>query len=121
MTVNSYRELIVWQKAMQLAQQIYDVTEQFPKAEMYGLTAQMRRCAISIPSNIAEGYRRGTRRDYRSFLLNAYGSGAELETQVELSKNLPFGSKLNFEQCEKLLDEVMRMLNRITSQLKIPA
>lgn len=113
MSLQNYRELIVWQKAMQLVRETYAATEKFPKSEMFGLISQMRRCAVSIPSNIAEGSRRGTRKDYRSFLLNAFGSGAELETQVEIAKQLPFGKKIEYSQMDTLLDEVMRMLNRM--------
>ena len=86
MQIESYKDLVVWQKATQLAIGVYEVTEHFPKAEIYGLTAQMRRSAVSIPSNIAEGSRRSTRKDFRNFLLNAFGSGAELETQIGLGK-----------------------------------
>lgn len=118
MAISSYRDLVVWQKAMQLAREIYTLTEKFPTSEIYGLTSQMRRCAVSIPSNIAEGYRRGTRKDYRSFLLNSYGSGAELETQTEIAKALPFSKKLSFTRSENLLSEIMRMLNKMTNQLK---
>lgn len=87
-TIHSYKDLIVWQKAMDLIVAIYKLTEEFPKSEIYGLTAQMRRSAISIPSNIAEGRRRGSRKDYRQFLIMAYGSGSELETQIEITKRL---------------------------------
>ena len=89
----TYKELIVWQKAMKLVIEIYKLTEQFPQSEAYGLTSQMRRSAISIPYNIAEGRRRGGRKDYRQFLLFAFGSGAELETQIEIAKKLPKTNK----------------------------
>ena len=85
---------------------------------MYGLTAQMRRCAISIPSNIAEGTRRGSKKDYRQFLIIAYGSGAELETQIEIAKRLPFGEKLDYSKIDDLLNEIMRILNKIISSLQ---
>ncbi len=85
---------------------------------MFGLASQMRRSAVSIPSNIAEGYRRGTRKDYRNFLVNAYGSGAELETQLEISRQLNFGNAHKILATESLLDEIMRMLNRVTTSLK---
>ena len=86
--INTYRDLIVWQKSMDLVVEIYKLTKNFPKSEIYGLTSQMKRCAVSIPSNIAEGRRRGSRKDYRHFLIIAYGSGAELETQIEIVKRL---------------------------------
>lgn len=118
MALGSYQELTVWQKAMQLVRDIYTLTEKFPKSEIFGLTAQMRRSAVSIPSNIAEGSKRGSRKDYRNFLMNAFGSGAELETQLEISRQLNFGSEEKRQRAEKILNEVMRMLNRITSKLK---
>ena len=73
-TIYSYKDLIVWQKAMSLVVTIYELTKQFPKSELYGLTSQMKRCSVSILSNIAEGKRRGSRKDYRQFLIIAYSS-----------------------------------------------
>lgn len=116
--IQSYRELIVWQKSMNLVNAIYALTDQFPRTEVYGLTSQMRRAAVSVPSNIAEGQRRGTRKDYRNFLLNAFGSGAELETQIEIAKQLPFGRRLDYSTVDKLLNEVMRMMNRMITILQ---
>jgi four helix bundle protein len=109
--VESYKELIVWQKAIKLVIVIYELTEQFPKEEQYGLTSQIRRAAVSIPSNIAEGRCRGTKNDYVQFLRIAYGSGAELETQIEIAKHLSKMMKLNYGQVDGLLLEVMKMLN----------
>lgn len=90
MKIESYENLIVWQKSMDLVTAIYELTRQFPKEEVFGLTSQMRRAAVSIPSNIAEGSRRGSRKDFRNFLLIAYGSGAELETQIKIAKRLSY-------------------------------
>ncbi|MBI3589210.1 MAG: four helix bundle protein [Candidatus Liptonbacteria bacterium] len=115
--MHSYKDLVVWQRSMELVVAVYELTEQFPKSEMYGLTSQMRRSAVSIPSNIAEGRKRGSKKDYHHFLIIAYGSGAELETQIEIAKRLPFSKELNFTKVDGLLDEVMRMLNKITNQL----
>ena len=115
--IHSYKELIVWQKAVNLVIAVYELTEFFPKSEIYGLISQMRRSAVSIPSNIAEGRRRGSKKDYRQFLVIAYGSGAELETQVEISKRLSFGKNLDFSKVNAILDEVMRMLNKMTNNL----
>ena len=115
--VHSYKDLVVWQKSMELVVAIYDLTDNFLKTEIYGLTAQMRRSAVSIPSNIAEGRRRGSKKDYRQFLIIAYASGAELETQVEIAKRLPFGKNLNYAKVDGLLNEVMRMLNKMTNEL----
>lgn len=117
-TIDSYKDLIVWQRSMDLVVAIYELTNKFPKSELYGLTSQMRRCAISIPSNIAEGRRRGTRKDYRQFLIIAYGSGAELETQIEIAKKLLFGKNLNYFRVDSLLNEVMKMLNKMISTLR---
>ena len=93
-------------------------TNKFPREEIYGLTSQIRRLAISIPSNIAEGKKRGTRKDYRQFLIVAYGSGAELETQIEIAKMLSFGKNLNYDTIDKLIEEVMKMLNKLISSLQ---
>jgi len=90
----------------------------FPKSEVYGLTSQMRRAAVSLPSNVAEGNRRGTRPDYRKFLLIAFGSGAELETQIEIAKKLPFGKNVDYTKVEELLEEVMKMLNVLIKKLE---
>ncbi len=117
MNTKSFKDLIVWQKSIELVVEIYRLTELFPKSEIFGLTSQMRRAAISIPSNIAEGSKRGTQKDFKHFLLIAFGSGGELETHFAIIKILPFGKKLNCERAEKLLDEVMRMLNRFVSKL----
>ena len=117
-TIYSYKDLIVWQKSVELVVAIYKLTEKFPPAEVYGLTSPMRRAVISIPSNIAEGRRRGTRKDFRQFLVVAYSSGAELETQLEIAKKLPFGKSLDYLEVDNLLLEVMKMLNKIVSTLK---
>ncbi len=102
---------------MSLVVSIYEVTQRFPESERYGLIAQMRRAAVSIPSNIAEGKMRGTRRDYRHFLLASFGSGAELETQVEIVKQLAFGKGVDLQTIDALLGEVMRMLNVLIGKL----
>ncbi|MFZ2491755.1 MAG: four helix bundle protein [Thermoanaerobaculia bacterium] len=89
-TKTSYRDLVVWQKAMDVSVQIYEVTSRFPNEERYGLSHQMRRAAVSIASNIAEGYGRTTHRQKYSFLENARGSAYELETQIELARRLGY-------------------------------
>lgn len=116
--IYTYKDLIVWQKAMDLVTAVYELTEKYPKSELYGLTSQIRRSAVSIPSNIAEGRRRGSQKDFRQFLIIAYASGAELETQIEIAKRLPFGSGLNSDKVDGLLNEVMKMLNKMTSILR---
>ena len=111
--INSYKELIVWQKARGLVIEVYTITACFPKDETYGLSSQMRRCAISIPSNIAEGRYRSTKKDFSHFLTMAFGSGAELETQIDIAKELYADRNIDYVKADKLLEEVMRMLNRI--------
>lgn len=115
--LNSYKDLIVWQRSMELVTEIYSLTQKFPKEEIYGITSQMKRCAISIPSNIAEGRRRNGKKEFRRFLIIAYGSGAELETQIEISKRLNFINLEEFEKSDKLLLETMKMLNKLLSTL----
>lgn len=116
--MNSYKELIVWQKSIKLVTEIYKVTGKFPKYELYGIVSQIRRAAISIPSNIAEGYSRQHRREYTQFVAMAFSSGAELETQILISKKLRFIPESEFEMADNYLDEVMRMLNRLIRALK---
>jgi len=117
-SIQTYKDLIVWQRAMDLVGAVYELTEKFPKSETYGLISQMRRCAVSIPSNIAEGRRRGSKKDYRQFLIVAYGSGAELETQMEIVKRLPFAKNLDYAKVDRFLLETMKMLNKMLSTLK---
>ena len=107
-----YRELTVWQKSMDLVVTVYEFTRDFPKEEQYGLISQMRRCAVSIPSNISEGSRRRGK-DMRNLFVIAYGFGSELETQLEISQRLDYGKPVFRESAESLLNEVMRMLNRM--------
>ncbi|MEX0877570.1 MAG: four helix bundle protein [Candidatus Spechtbacterales bacterium] len=114
--INSYKDLIVWQKAMDLVEEVYNITSSFPKTEVYGLTSQMRRSAVSIPSNIAEGRNRGSKKDYRRFIFMSRGSGAELQTQIEIAKRLNF-KDVNYTKVEDLLEEVMKMLNKMGTNL----
>jgi four helix bundle protein len=103
---------------MELVTAIYQLTEKYPAEEIYGLTSQTRRSAVSIPSNIAEGRYRGTRKDYLQFLRISYGSGAELETQIEIGKRLNKTRKLDYMKVDSLLQEVMKMLNAMINKLK---
>ena len=103
---------------MDMVVKIYELTEQFPKSEIYGLTSQMRRSAVSIPSNISEGSNRSSRKDFKNFLQNAYGSGAELETQIEIAKRMHFGAELLYHQIDGTLSEIMRMLNSLIKRLR---
>ena len=116
LVIKSYKDLIVWQKSMELAQEIYRLTGLFPAREQYGLVSQMRRASVSIPSNIAEGYGRRTQKEYKRFYSIAFGSGLELETQLLLSKRLALSPISKFDVSRELLGEVLRMLNVMTSK-----
>jgi len=102
---------------MDLVVLIYECTDKFPKTEQYGLTSQMRRSAVSIPSNIAEGRKMGTTNEFRHFLIIAFGSGTELETQIEIAKRLSFGKNLDYKKIDALLNEIMRMLNTMIKNM----
>lgn len=115
--LTSYRELKVWQKSIDLVVEIYRFTKLFPKEELYGITNQIRRAAVSIPSNIAEGYSRKHRQEYSQFIRVAFGSGAELETQLLIAKKLKFVPSQEFQKSEELLAEVMKMLNNLNKSL----
>jgi len=123
--IKSYKDLLVWKRSVDLATKIYSITEEFPKAEIYGIISQMRRSAVSIPSNIAEGRNRGTRKDFAQFLRIALGSTAELETQTEISKNLKFINELEYSQITSETSEIGMMLRAIIRKLdltsKLPA
>lgn len=110
MMTKTFKELIVWQKAKDLAVVIYKLTEKFPRSELYGLTNQMRRAAISISSNIAESYHRFHPKEKRQLLCVAFGSGSEIESQLEIAKTL--FPDFDYRETEALLLEVMKILNK---------
>ncbi|MFZ3011599.1 MAG: four helix bundle protein [Minisyncoccia bacterium] len=116
--MKTYRDLVVWQKSIELVIAVYELTDKFSKEEIYGLTSQIRRAAVSIPSNIAEGKMRGGIPEFKRFLLIAFASGAELETQLIISKKLPKTAKLDYNKVGSLLEEIMKMLNKLISQLE---
>ena len=116
--VKSYKDLIVWQKSVDLSLQIYKITKNFPKEETYGIVSQMRRCAISIPSNIAEGSTRRGKSEYIQFLYISFASGAELETQLLIAKKLEYLPQSDFEKLNNLLQEIMKMLNSLIAKIK---
>jgi len=116
MHIESYKQLVVWQRSIELVKEIYKITNQFPKAELYVMTTQMRRAVISIPSNIAEGYKRKNLREYIQFLSVADASAAELETQLIIAKDLY--PDIDFSEAEKLLEEVQKMLITMINKLK---
>jgi len=111
--LKSYKELKVWQKAYNLCIEIYKITRTFPKEELYGLTSQMRRSAVSVPSNIAEGYGRKTTPEYLRSLYIAYGSSCELETQILLSGDLGLMKAEALNKLQADLGEVERMLKAL--------
>ena len=116
--IKSYKELIVWQKSIQLVKEVFLLTEKYPKSELYGIISQMRRAAVSVPSNIAEAYGRRSLSGTSQFYSFAYGSALELETQIIISKELKFASEELFIQSEALLLEVLKMLNKLTGNFK---
>ncbi len=116
--IASYRDLIVWQRAIELVEAVYTLSGYFPDDERFGLTSQQRRAAVSVASNIAEGKSRGTRKEYRQFLVIAYGSCAEIETQIMIAKKLHFADDEHFKRTDLLLDEVMKMLRTLIFRLK---
>ena len=117
---NTYRDLKVWQKSIDLAERIYRLTAAFPASEMYGLSSQMRRAAVSIPSNIAEGWGRRSRKDYGRFVLVARGSNDELQTQLVIAGRLEFCTAQQFEEVNALSDEIGKMLSGLDRFLQTP-
>ena len=115
--VKTYRDLVVWQKSMQLVTDVYSLTKSLPKDEVYGLTSQARRCSISIPSNIAEGYGRKSTNDYCRFLQIAIGSLYELQTQLEICLNLNYLTNSVFDNINEQSREIERMLSSLTNKL----
>jgi four helix bundle protein len=116
--IKSYKELIVWKKSFELVKEIFILTDKFPKSELYGIVSQMRRAAIAIPSNIAEGYGRKSTKSYTQFYAIAYGSALELETQTLLSKELELTTQENFKKVDNLLIEVCKMLNSMITKMR---
>ncbi|HBR94265.1 MAG TPA: four helix bundle protein [Opitutae bacterium] len=117
MKVNSYKDLIVWQKAMLLVTEVYRVTKRIPKEELYGLTNQVRRAAVSIPSNIAEGQARKGTAEFKNFLSIARGSLAEVETQLLIARNLQYLSESELKPLLELHAEIGKMLNSLINKL----
>jgi len=111
--INSYRDLLVWQKGMALVKQVYVLTRSFPVAEQYGLVAQMRRAAVSVPSNIAEGQARQGRKEFVHFLSNAEGSLAELDTQMRLAVELECCRTLDAQQTMAAIAELQKMIGAL--------
>lgn len=115
--LQSHEELIAWQLGYALACEIYVLTKKFPTVERYGLIAQMRRAAISIPSNIAEGYNRRTRKEYCQFCYIAFGSANELRTQLRLAKDLGMASPDHFQKAEQCNIRTLQVLHKLIGSL----
>lgn len=118
MEVKTYKNLLVWQRAMELVKEVYTLTAAFPKDETYGLRSQMERAAVSIPSSIAEGYLRRHKKEYVYFLSVALGSSAELETQILICQTLDKFKMIHFTRAQGLTTEVMKMLYTLMKKLE---
>jgi four helix bundle protein len=117
MTVQSYRDLRVWQLGMDLTVRVYEVTKGFPKEELYGLTSQIRRASTSIPANLAEGYARG-KKEYQQFLRIAQGSLTELETHLMIAQRVGLLAPENLALLLEMTDHIGRMLNKLQQGLR---
>jgi four helix bundle protein len=115
--MNNYKDLQVWKKAFDLSANVYQITKELPKEEIFGMTSQMRRCAVSIVSNIAEGHGRGSNKDFSRFLKISIGSCNELETQVLLSEKLNYIKQPESLELQEECKEIMKMLNGLIKKL----
>lgn len=113
----AYKDLIAWQKGMKLAEMIYKITNEFPKEEIYGLISQMRRSVVSIPSNLAEGQLRNSRKEFTQFISIALGSCGELYTQLELGKRLGYVAEQDFEDVCQAIEEEMKILHGLRRKM----
>lgn len=116
--MQTHKDLEVWQKGISLVTDIYQLTSEFPKEEVYGLTSQIRRAAVSIPSNIAEGAARQSNKEYIQFLYMALGSLMELETQLIIAQNINFIYEDSLNQLQMKIDEIGKMLNGLIKYRK---
>ncbi len=116
--MKSFKDLEVWQKSISLVVEVYSITNSFPKEETYLLTSQIRKSAVSIPSNIAEGWARGSTNEYKYFLTISRGSLAELETQFIISNKLNYVNSNQMKEVSKRIESVAMMLNKLISILK---
>jgi four helix bundle protein len=115
---SSFKDLVVWQRSVELCLATYKLTSAFPDSERFGLTNQLRRASVSVASNIAEGYGRSTRGEYFQFLGHARGSVFEIQTQMVIAEGLGFGSAQSRRVVQDLSDEVSRMLVAVMKKLK---
>lgn len=116
--VRSYKDLLAWQKSMDLVTAVYRASQGFPKEEIFGLVSQIRRSAVSMPSNIAEGHARTSRKEFQYFLSNARGSLAQLETQLTIAHQLAYIDEAGINQLLDRVGEVGRILNGLLTALK---
>ncbi len=116
---DSFRDLLAWQKAMVLVTEVYRVTDSFPSREMYGLTNQVRRSAVSVPSNIAEGKGRLSKREFVQFLATARGSLCEMQTQLEIARNLGYLEAEIFQHLDAQSREVGRIINGLIKAVRV--
>ena len=117
MKVSDYKQLKVWQKGIEIVDRVYLLTDKFPREELYGLTAQMRKAAVSIPSNIAEGFVRGHPKEYRQFLRISLGSTAELDTQSIISNRRKYIADKDLNELAEDLDHEARMLTNLINRV----
>src|ERR1035441_3359988 len=116
--IQSFRDLKVWQKSMDLTVAVYSLTKNFPREEAFGLTSQLRRSAVSIPSNIAEGQGRSNTREFQQFLGIARGSNCELQTQLEIARRIGLGNSQLIDDAESLSHEIGKMIFTILGKLR---
>ena len=114
----SFKDLVVWQRSVELTTDVYKLTSNFPESERFGLTNQMRRAAVSVASNIAEGYGRLTKGEYVQFLGHARGSCSEIETQIVIAKNLGFGAAQSLDSAETRCNDVGRLLGALIKSIR---
>ena len=115
--IQSHRDLVIWQRGIELCTSVYALTRAFPREELFGLSSQIRRASVSVPSNIAEGYGRLSREQYRHFLGIAQGSNLEVQSQLEIARRLSFGHANEIDKAEALSFEVGKMLTVMLKKL----
>ena len=117
MKVKDYKDLIVWQKGIEIVDEIYTITDKFPASELYGLTSQMRRASVSVPSNIAEGFVRNYSKEYKQFLYVSLGSCAELDTQLIIAHRRNYITKAKMEKLAEDINHESRMLASLIGKI----
>lgn len=115
--IKSFKDLKIWQKGIEIVKEVYELTKFFPKEELYGLTSQIRRSAISVPANVAEGFKRYHNKEYKQFLHIALGSVAELETELIITKELDFISESQLASLSEKIDHISKMISSLLKKL----